>query len=157
MRSPEERSEFARQAARAPMGQTKAMRESSKKTITMQSQLDDWRLRLARTREEHDRQAIERAQLEQELRAKADLEMQAPEKLQEEFQQKALATMPVSFGAVEPRKQAALDKEQREKDEHTAEIRLLGAVVAAELKPVLSELVTEIRALVAHTQKEKEL
>jgi hypothetical protein len=104
----------------------------------MQSQLDDWRLRLARTREEHDRQAIERAQLEQELRAKADLEMQAPEKLQEEFQQKALAAMPVSFGAVEARKQAALDKEQREKDERNEEIRIFADRVADRLIPAIT-------------------
>ena len=122
----------------------------------MQSQLDDWRLRLARTREEHDRQAIERAQLEQELRAKADLEMQAPEKLQEEFQQKALATMPVSFGAVEARKQAALDKEQREKDEHTAEIRLLGTVVASELKPEFAAQREAIERQTLATEKQTE-
>jgi hypothetical protein len=121
----------------------------------MQSQLDDWRLRAARTAEEWARQDAERAEAERQIRAKADAEMKAPAKLQEEFQQKALATLPVSFGAVEARKQAALDKAQREKDEHTAEIRLLGAVVASELKPVLSELVTEIRALVAQLKADK--
>jgi hypothetical protein len=55
----------------------------------------------------------------------------------------------VSFGAVEARTAAALDKVEREKQEHIADIKLLGAVVAFELKPVLADLVTEIRTLIS--------
>jgi hypothetical protein len=66
----------------------------------MQSQLDDWKLKMARMKAEHDRQDAERAEAERELRAKADAEayLNSPEKRQEEFQQRALAAMPVSFG-----------------------------------------------------------
>ena len=64
--------------------------------------------------------------------------------------------MPVSFGAVEARTAAALDKVEREKQEHIADIKLLGAVVAFELKPVLADLVTEIRALISAIKDKRE-
>jgi HSP90 family molecular chaperone len=119
------------------------LRQSSKEIIIMQSQLDDWKLRMARTKEAHDRQDAERAELERELRAKADLEAAAPEKRQEEFRQRAMTTVPVSFGAVEARTQAALDKAQREKDERLEEIKFLGRVIAEELGPVLAAAIAK--------------
>ena len=42
--------------------------------VNMQSQLDDWKLKMARMKAEHDRQDAERAEAERELRAKADAE-----------------------------------------------------------------------------------
>src|ERR1700722_13448228 len=71
-------------------------------------------------------EARERERLEREAAAARD---KTPEQLDEEFRQRAMATAPVSFGTVEARAQAAADKIEREKQEHMADIKLLGAVV----------------------------
>ncbi len=111
-------------------------------------------VRLAQQGERDRKEMAERREAERLEREAAQAREKSREQQDAEFAQKMVASAAAAIAKVDYGTQAALDKAQREKDEHTAEIRLLGAVVASELKPVLTELVTEIRALVAQLKPE---
>ena len=110
-----------------------------------------------------DQAAAREAERERQEKARIEAEVNSPQALRARDIAKIQATQAEAIARQQAQERANLDKVEREKQEHIADIKLLGAVVASELKPVLADLVTAIRALVAQlkdgqpAKKDKEL
>jgi hypothetical protein len=120
-------------------------------------------VRLAAQGERDRRERAEQLEAERIEREAAQAREKSREQSDAEFGQMLQASAVTAIAKVDYGTQAALDRQAAEKAEHIADIKLLGAVVASELKPVLADLVTEIRALITQlkdgqpAQKDKEL
>jgi hypothetical protein len=106
-------------------------------------------VRLAAQGERDRRERAEQLEAERIEREAAQAREKSREQTDAEFGQMLQASAVTAIAKVDYGTQAALDRQAAEKAEHIADIKLLGAVVASELRPVLADLVTEIRALVA--------
>lgn len=111
--------------------------------------------RLAAAGQRDRRERAERLEAERIEREAAQAREKSREQADAEFGQMLQASAVTAIARVDYGTQTALERQAAEKAEHIADIKLLGAVVASELKPVLTELVTEMRSLVAQLKDDK--